>query len=100
MYNKKIYIAGPITGYDRNERKHTFASVAEELRLKGWDLQNPWDAPKPTNPSWSDCMRADIKMLVDCEAIYLLSGWEKSAGALLEFDIARRIGMEIHFQSI
>lgn len=97
---KKIYIAGPITGYDRGERRQTFADAAEKLKAEGYDPRDPWEAPKPDDPTWSDCMRADIKMLVECDSIYMLRGWEKSEGALLEFDIAKRLGLEIKFEQI
>lgn len=40
-------------------------------------------------------MRADIKVLVDCDGIALLPGWEKSPGATLEHSIARGLGLRV-----
>ena len=56
------------------------------------DAVNPHDLCQP-EWDWSKCMRADIRALCDCDAIYMLPGWEKSNGAQLELHIAHRLGL-------
>jgi hypothetical protein len=40
----------------------------------------------------------DIIMLMDCDAVYLLSDWCDSKGAMLEKNIAETLGMEMIYE--
>lgn len=40
-------------------------------------------------------MRADLKLLLDCDAIYLLKGYQNSKGAMIEYDLARILHFDI-----
>ena len=40
-------------------------------------------------------MLDDIKLLFDCEAIFLLNNWQASKEARIEYLIAKEIGMTI-----
>lgn len=44
---------------------------------------------------WLTCMRRDIAALIECDGIVLLPRWEWSRGAILEHDIALRLGLQI-----
>ena len=58
-------------------------------------MVNPVDInPDPGKP-WEQCLRADIKAMLDCDTIALLPGWERSRGAHLELHVAHRVGMRI-----
>ena len=88
----RIYLAGPMTGYaDLNFP--AFHSEAGRLRGIGHTVINPAEVNPDPNAKWSDCMRADIRELVTCDAVALLPGWEKSRGATLEHHIATALGM-------
>ena len=39
-------------------------------------------------------MRRDIKLLMDCDYIYMLDNWTESTGAKTEFRLAVEIGIE------
>lgn len=41
MEQKKIYISGPISGYDYKERQQVFAKVQEVFELIGYEVKNP-----------------------------------------------------------
>lgn len=94
-----IYISGPMTGIP--EFNHpAFNAAAAALRATGLEVVNPaeldtQDAGTPLE--WADYLRRDIRALVDCTAIYLLPGWEKSKGARLEKRIAEELGMRVVF---
>lgn len=90
----KIYIAGPMTGIPEFNFP-AFNAAAAELRDAGHDAVNPAEIVPDTKVSWLDCMRADIKGLVDCDAIFLLPGYEKSKGASLELHIAMSLGLVV-----
>lgn len=45
--------------------------------------------------TWEQWMRLDIALLHRCHAIYMLEGWEKSAGAQRELEEAQRLGIVV-----
>ena len=38
-------------------------------------------------------MKEDVKALLDCDAIYMIKGWDKSQGAKLEKRVADACGL-------
>jgi len=90
----KIYIAGPMTGIvDLNFPK--FNRIAQVLRNEGWEVINPAEINPDVTMKWEDCMRRDIAELLQCQHIYMLSGWMASKGAFLEYHIAFELGLSI-----
>jgi len=92
---KRIYIAGPMTGVPEHNFP-AFRAAAEKLTEAGWDVVNPaenfdgrTDLPRPAY------MRLDIALLLQCDAIALLAGWERSRGAALEFMIALQLELPV-----
>ena len=43
-------------------------------------------------------IRGDIEFVKRCDAIYMLKNWQNSAGASIEFQVARENGLEIIFE--
>ena len=76
----------------------TFNKAAEWLRNQGFNVWNPAEEfdPNYTYPR-KFYMRRDIEALLKCESIVMLHGWEKSAGARLELEIAKELEMNIFF---
>jgi hypothetical protein len=73
-----------------------FHAEADRLRMLGHEVINPAEINADPSKGWNDCMRADIRELVTCDAIRLLPGWKKSRGATLEHHIATTLGMAVH----
>jgi len=92
---KRIYIAGPMTGYPELNFP-AFHAAAAEWRAKGWHVENPAEINPDPDAGWHACMRKDIPRLLKCDAVYLLPGWKRSRGARLEAHIAREMGLELH----
>lgn len=86
--DKRIYISGVLSGFDIEERRKSFKEVEDLLRKNGYHPVNPFNNGVPEDAHWRKHMRADIKMLTECEGIYFMDGWTKSKGCKLEFDIA------------
>ena len=104
----RVYIAGPIAGKENGNRE-AFAQRARLLVEMGLEPVNPWDIP-PDHDQGSCCgapvphesvhrygclLREDIKILMYCDAITLLPGWQDSVGASTEEHVARSIGLKV-----
>lgn len=90
----KIYIAGPMSGLPELNFP-AFHAEAARLRALGYEVVNPAEINSDPNAGWLACMRADIRELVTCDAVALLSGWSKSRGANIEYDLAVRLGLVV-----
>lgn len=97
---KKIYISGPISGYEYDERKSTFKLAKEMLEGQGYEVFNPLENGCPPDATTHQHMRADLKMLVQCEEIFLLDKWNHSAGCFVEFIVAVAIGCKVTFSQL
>lgn len=94
----KVYISGPITGLPYEEVEKAFSKAEASLKEQGHEVVNPLNNGLPRESTWSEHMRADLKLLLDCDAIYMLNRWEYSKGASLEYDLAIDLGFKlIHF---
>ena len=99
MKKKKAYIGGKISGLDLAEAKAKFQRMEQKLRdmgyepLHGFDI-NDVDVDNHTK-SWEECVKADLKVMLDCDEVHLLPCWNESKGAMLERDIAIRVGIPV-----
>lgn len=84
-----IYISGKITGTDDYIKRF---EVAENRLIKanGIFVINPAAINErlPKCCEYSDYMKVSLCLLSLCDTIYMLKGWETSAGARLEHDYA------------
>lgn len=101
----KLYISGPMTGYD-NDNIRAFSECAKNI-LHYYKFRSnplfteivvPHEVTKdmPKDSSWQEFLKADIKALVDCDAIMMMEGWADSKGARLELHIALELGMKVY----
>ena len=109
----RVYIAGPIAGRTALETSTAFSDAAMHLRTLGHEPVSPLDVsphehegPCPQGPAAGEggthsapCyMRADVRALLECDAIYLLEGWPYSLGTRTEFEVARACGLKLMFE--
>ena len=93
----KIYIAGPMTGYEDYNRD-AFNAEAEIMKLAGRTPLNP--AILPGGLTQAQYMDICLAMIRAADAIYLLNGYEESKGALAELAYAEKLGLEVYYQSL
>lgn len=96
----KIYISGKITGTtDYMER---FERAEHELTTRGFEVVNPAkeNAHFPEGTPWKIYMAESLRLLLYCDAIYMLEGWTQSRGATLEFRTADACGLQIFGHSV
>lgn len=94
----KIYISGKISGTNLTETRKRFAAVAKAMKRIGVEPVNPLENGLTEHDSWEAHLAKDIIDLLQCNAIYMLQGWEDSKGARIEYHIATKIGMPIMYE--
>ena len=90
-----IYISGKITGLPFEEVEANFYNAQNRLEEKGFKVVNPLNNGLSIHDKWQNHMKADIKLLMECNTIYLLSNWKDSRGARIERDIAVALGYDV-----
>ncbi|AIJ07342.1 DUF4406 domain-containing protein [Edwardsiella anguillarum] len=92
----KIYIAGPMSGIPKFNRP-AFHFEALRLSTLGHVVLNP--ATLPDGLSQPEYMDICLAMLRCADAIFMLPGWQNSAGAKAEFALAKKLNLEIIHQT-
>ncbi len=97
---KTIYISGKISGLPIDEVKAKFKLASEYILESGHLPSSPLNNGLDETCSWEKHMKADIAMLMQADAIFMLSDWKKSKGATIEHNLAKELGMEIIYQTL
>lgn len=102
---KTVFLSGPISGM--TDGIH-FNVAATKIHAIGWRTINPFGLinvyggvdDSTASASNNDAnhtfwMRKSLSLMMDCDAVYFVAGWEKSKGARIERALVESIGMEI-----
>lgn len=104
-----IYLCGPISGLPDGNRQafeNARKAILERYPNQGdriTSVINPHDTcativathTGSEEELWRKCMRQDIKVMLDCDAVVMLDGWQNSRGATLERSIAQQLGIKV-----
>lgn len=109
-----VYVCGPMSGYkDHNEPAFREAAqllkAIDEVPVVPHDIE-PMSheglcpqshVAQTTGGHDVACyLRADlVHLLLHCDRVYVLSGWERSVGARIEVQVAAACGLPLEFQS-
>lgn len=88
----KIYIAGPMTGYNDYNRD-AFNDAADDLRSLGHVAINP--AVLPDGLEQAEYMDICLAMIRSADGVLFLDGFENSLGAKVEFAYAEKLGLHL-----
>lgn len=109
---KKIYVAGPMSGYPKFNFPAFFAAQ-ERLEAEGWTVFNPAEKDQEADLDaeavktgdaalavekgfdFREAFAWDVNRIIESTAIYMLPGWEFSPGATAEHAVAR--AMKKHY---
>ena len=77
--------------------RKTYYIIAADLtiRMKEWKKDAEDIANYHCGNRFRTRAEADMKMLLECDFIYMLRGWEMSKGAKLEHDVATSCGLKV-----
>lgn len=99
MEKKRVYISGPISGHDLEDRRWAFMCTKIQLEEQGYEVFNPMENGLPAEATTSQHMRRDLNELTredkPYDAIYLMKKWNHSAGCWTEFKVALAMGLEV-----
>jgi len=103
---KRVYIAGPMTGYP-NHNVAAFDAAKDQLATEGVVVVSPPDITR-ANPqpgihsdgsidpaAYKALVKLDLVMMLECDEVVVLSGWERSKGARLEIAVAQACGIPV-----
>ncbi|MBT2299249.1 DUF4406 domain-containing protein [Variovorax paradoxus] len=90
----RVYVAGPMSNLPELNFP-AFHAAAAMLRALGHQVENPAEINPDPSMGWAECMRKDLAVLTQCDAIYLLPGWQNSRGASLESYVAKSLGLVV-----
>ena len=108
-----VYIAGPMRHYELYNFP-AFDAAEAELAGMGHQVINPATLDRqaglvfPPDQDWDklpegvgmfEVFERDIAALRDCDAVYMLDGWQRSVGAQAEHWIARWLGLHVMHQT-
>lgn len=112
----RVYVAGPMSGKEHYGYA-AFMEAAEHLRADGLDPHTPFECQNKVwnrhhgcdfdpmkdlcgygSPLVKEFFAEDIALLLSCDAIYLLDGWENSRGAKIEKQIAELFSMTVMYR--
>lgn len=89
-----LYVSGPMTGLPEFNYP-AFNQAAQDLRAAGYQVINPVDKDVPTSEPWLVHMREDIRLMMDCDGVAILPGWQTSRGANVEIQLAHGLGLPV-----
>lgn len=91
----KIYLCGAISGLNPVRCRALFQIAQNKIATNWRVVMNPFDNGLADEASWEAHMRADIKMLMECDAMYVVNDISTSKGAKIEINLARSLGLKI-----
>lgn len=104
----KVYIAGPMSGYE-DWNFPAFFDAEKKLLELGYEVVNPAHndgetlekalenagLPDRPNNTWAYYMRRDLPHVLGVDILCVLEGWQDSKGASLEVHVAEAIGIPL-----
>jgi hypothetical protein len=94
----KIYIAGKVTGEDKEECTRKFKAAELEWRRRGLKTVNPLEVVDNWETPWPEAMEKCLAALAQCDSIYMLPCSEDSRGAQMELDYAIANNYDIYYE--
>ena len=101
--NPLIYIAGPYAPkLGRSVDFNIGVANAYGREICGWDLEVDVLVPHNFHSHWEDIRpdptyfyKFDLRLLILCDAIFMLPGWERSDGARIEHQFAIQNSIDV-----
>ena len=90
----KIYISGPMSGIE-NSNFDAFNEFEKKFDPEMVKFENPAKPGHIEGYEWKDYLKMALTMMLECDTVVLLEGWQNSKGCLLELHVAKSLDMRI-----
>lgn len=101
---KYVYLSGPISGQDYDERFKAFEEKEAMFKELGFKVFNPMKNGLPSVSATHLHMRRDLSVLTNEEIpishIFMMEHWTHSAGCWKEFETAVSCGITVIFEEM
>ena len=98
----KIYVAGPMRGHDECNYPAFYAAESKLKNKNIYEIVNPARMDDESGLGQLSDIRVALKRDIDeifkVDSMYMLRGWEKSEGAIVEHALAVYLGLYILYQ--
>jgi hypothetical protein len=97
MRSTKVFISGCVSGLRPEESKRNFERGKRLLLQNTYDYVNPLEIV-PEGTSDKEAMKILLPVLMNCDAILLLSDSKFSKGSYVEEKVAQYCGLQIFYE--
>lgn len=91
----RIYIAGKVSGLPKEKARKDFLRGHVLLSSNGYEPVNPLDCISPSDNCNKKAMEKLLPVLMRCDGILMLNGWEFSHGARIEYELAKYVKLKV-----
>lgn len=95
----KIFIAIPISDRDETEQREHSDLIKASLSRAGHRPVTPFDNYAGKHPTYVDHITQALRVIHDCDAIFLCDGWQFSRGCRIEANFAQEFGKRIMYET-
>lgn len=88
-----LYTIGPMV---KNENLNcaAFVDARDKLEDVGYHVLTPYDVVSP-DMDYREAMRTSIKMMLTCDGVVLLDGWNGNRNTKFEQEVATMCGLDV-----
>jgi len=98
---KTVYIAGQMRGLPHCNHPAFFEAERKFQEEGEYEVVNPARMDKESGEEFNArvALNRDLSAICErCTAIYMLSGWQKSPGAMSEYNLAKCLELELLYE--
>jgi hypothetical protein len=92
-----VFLSGAVTAGDITSNRKRFIDSEKRYRDLGYTVIHTCQLPHGLGER--AYMRASMAMIFNCDRVVMLSGWERSSGALAEYFLSKKLGLPIVFDN-
>jgi nucleoside 2-deoxyribosyltransferase len=98
----QMYLSGPMTGIPGHNFQN-FRRALDLLKESGYAVVSPHSIDYGETDenrgghAYEVYMRGALTLLMECDSIVLMTGWERSRGCLTELNVASALNMRVFF---
>ena len=92
---KKLYISQPMNGRSSRAIAEDRQKVIDKYEADGWEVIDSLINRGPANAI--ECLGESIKLMNDADMVFMMAGWEKARGCIIEHQVAVSYGKDIKY---